>query len=512
MQNAEFQRGATTENGNQKQCFLTANLRFNLRQRDTEKPTILYCVLRLHGQKFTMNSGVKIYPNQWNKRKQLAVISNELSPLDNRNNTIVNDRITNIRQAYNTTISKLKDNPDEVSKLIYIFAEHLNIKAMTRTKKQTPFTDELATLNNKDNFVSEGRKEGRKASIKHLTDYFKAYKLENAPTSINLKNWEGFKSYMLEAEKGNGEHYSQGAIQETLNGVKRLFSIYNEAHGSIIISTEGLKPLKLKKKLNTGQKQSKHIEITETDIERLYSIKLKSESQQRAKDLFLFQCCIGCRVSDLKKIIESDVTPIAINGVSFINYHSKKTNTEANTPLYTKTAKDLFNWVRTLKEFPFNDNAHYNKQLQQAFKNIGGEYDNIVTVTEQRGGKIQTKEKPMWAMFHNHEARHIFVTNMYYRGIPRERVILMTGHASTNIIDEVYMKHNTDKDLLLLASDLQATPQTNEFDSLIREIKMYKAGFYAKVSNAVKTMIKETAIFNNCGFDRACDIMLENLK
>ena len=241
----------------------------------------------------------------------------------------------------------------------------------------------------------------------------------------------------------------------------------------------------------------------------MYSIKLKSESQQRAKDLFLFQCCIGCRVSDLKKIIESDVTPIAINGVSFINYHSKKTNTEANTPLYTQTAKDLFNWVRTLKKFPFNDNAHYNKQLQQAFKNIGGEYDNVVTITEQRGGKIQTKEKPKWAMFHNHEARHIFVTNMYYRGIPRERVILMTGHASTDIIDEVYMKHNTNKDLLLLANDLQPTPTTgkqqineNQYEKLLKEIEelKYKDLWEIEKERIMKGLTKEdkTRILNEC--------------
>lgn len=470
VQVTEKQQVLETKNGNEKQCFLTANLHFNLRQRHTtDKPTIIYAVIRENGKKHAFNTSVKVFPLQWNKRKQLAVVSNELAPLDNRNNTIVNDRLANIRQAYDTTISKLKDNPDEVSKLIHIFAEHLNIKAMVRKKKQTPFTDELATLNNNDNFVSDGRKKGRMASINHLSDYFKAYKLENSPTSINLKNWDGFKSYLLQVKKKNGEHYSQGAIQETLNGVKRLFGLYNEAHGSIIISTEGLKPLKLKNNLNKGQKQSKHIEITEKEIERLYSIKLESESQQRAKDLFLFQCCIGCRYSDLQKIINGEFEIKTIDEQTYINYHSKKTNTEAYTPLYTQTSKDLFSWVQTLKEFPFGDNAHYNKQLQQAFKTIGGNYDSIMTVTEQRGGKIQTKEKPLWAMVHNHEARHIFVTNMCYRGIPRERVIIMTGHASTSIIDEVYMKHDTDKDLLQLTRDLQATAPT-QTDELTPEL------------------------------------------
>ena len=55
----------------------------------------------LKGRQYKINTGVKIIPSQWNKDKQMAIISNCFSKLDNANNKIVNKRINIIYEHYN---------------------------------------------------------------------------------------------------------------------------------------------------------------------------------------------------------------------------------------------------------------------------------------------------------------------------------------------------------------------------------------------------------------------------
>ena len=75
------------------QVFLEFTLNFNIRQTRLNKPTIIYALFSFRGKQYKVNIGVKVYPSQWNKRKQIATISNGQTRLDNRNNEIVNKRI-----------------------------------------------------------------------------------------------------------------------------------------------------------------------------------------------------------------------------------------------------------------------------------------------------------------------------------------------------------------------------------------------------------------------------------
>ena len=64
-------------------------------------------------------------------------------------------------------------------------------------------------------------------------------------------------------------------------------------------------------------------------------------------------------------------------------------------------------------------------------------------ITYQENGKTITK--PLYKLVHTHTARHSFITNMCRKGVPKEDVILATGHENTKMIDEVYA-HLTQKD------------------------------------------------------------------
>ena len=446
------QTEAETEKGNEKQMFLPTSLRFNLRQRaNKDKPTILYAVVYFQGEKHVLNTNVKVKPSQWNRKKQLAVVSNELPELDNRNNTIANKRLEFVQNKFKETLNEISNDPDRLNDFFEIFMAKLNVK-QAKSKKIIDFTTELERLNIQEIGVTESTKKLRSNALKMFVNYLTENNIENKVTSITYKLWEHYKQYLLDLKTSNGKHYVFKSLVEYTSKLKTLFRLYNDSKQTIVISVDALKPLKKHNTLNEEQKQSKHLILSENEIETLYEKKLTDEKQQIAKNLFLFQCCIGCRVSDLQKIVCSEYELKEIDGVTYINYHSKKTNTDTHTPLYTQTAKDLFQWVKTLKKFPFKYTPEYDKQLKKAFKSLN--YTELVPVTDDRNG-IQTTYLHQYEIISSHDARHTFITNMYYNGVPSERLKLMTGHSNTKMIDEVYKKLDMEKELMQLTQTIK---------------------------------------------------------
>ena len=77
---------------------------FNLRKpKIVNKPTNVYCVIYVGGKQHYFATGLKVLPSQWDKKKQIAITSNIQSTLDNRNNQILNDKISQLRGYYKET-------------------------------------------------------------------------------------------------------------------------------------------------------------------------------------------------------------------------------------------------------------------------------------------------------------------------------------------------------------------------------------------------------------------------
>ena len=520
-----------TKNGNDKQVFLQQGIRFNLRQsHDTDKPTIIYCVLRQNGKKYMFNTAVKVMPSQWSRKRQQAIVSNEFSELENRNNTIANDRLKAIRQHYTDTIREIQNNPDKISNLITIFAEDLNIRSMARKKnREQAFTEQLNLININD-IAEEKTKETREQSVAKWKSFIEEQGIADTADNLTYNNWEKFSSWLLMQKQKNGKNFAISSINLYQNYFKALIKRWNKQHPNTPINTQVLSNTKPHKQLTTEQKQSKYIILSSEQIEQAFSTHLQKQQQETAKNLFIFQCLIGCRTSDLKKIIKGEFKTKDINGLIYINYHSKKTNEEAFTPLLTETAKELFEWVKSLKSFPFKYDKEYNQAIKQAFKELG--FTQETEYTEQRGTDIVTGHAPIYQLLHPHTGRHIFATLMYYKGVPLTQVKLMTGHKDTEILSAVYSKLDNNKELENLTKALQAkqpkqaenkpftalletigaTGHNSQIEAIREQIKLYQMGFYSSVDKSIIGKITDTAQHANCSMGKACEILLESLK
>ena len=75
----------------------TAEKPFVLGLPTGSSPLGMYKNLIELNKQIKLSTGVRVYPDQWNVKKQEAYISCRLTELDNENNTIVNEKISKLK-------------------------------------------------------------------------------------------------------------------------------------------------------------------------------------------------------------------------------------------------------------------------------------------------------------------------------------------------------------------------------------------------------------------------------
>lgn len=167
------------------------------------------------------------------------------------------------------------------------------------------------------------------------------------------------------------------------------------------------------------------IYISNDERNRLLEADLSSDKElETQRDIFVFQCLIGCRVSDLYKMTYNSIIDNAIE------YIPRKTKEEraitVRVPL-NDTAKQLINKYRDYERgtlFPYNTEQDYNRKIKEAFKKAG--LDRMVTVLDQ-----QTREevqRPLCEVASSHMARRSFIGNIYKKVKDPNLVGALSGH------------------------------------------------------------------------------------
>lgn len=422
---------------------------FNLREPKSQRPTNIYCIVCIDGKQMKFPTGVKIYPEQWNKKKQEAFISFRLTELDNRNNLIVNEKITSIKQDFLNYKQYLCENPNALVSKVPLLKQYIYKGNMRKKKASITATAVMRNLVCQSN-TAESTKKQHTFNLNKFERFLKANNIEDNFENMNLKTITSYQKHLLET----------GAIPNTIKNIIKgtIFSLLQKAsknndypfcwHDSNLDSFELVKDssnkeLAMNKKVALTEEQLLTIykfEINEKSLQPLFKKKVRNETVERfqeVKDMFLLQAYIGQRISDVPKIYQNPIDH-EHNTITIIQ---KKTNSKAVIPILP-IAKELIEKYKEkeLKYYDDDNRTIPNKTIKPLLKLIGG-FDEEVTY--QENGKTITE--PLYELVHTHTARHSFVTIMCRKGVPKETVILATGHESTKMIDEVYT-HLTQKD------------------------------------------------------------------
>lgn len=412
---------------------------FSLRDGKSDKPTPVYFATRIMNIPIRVSLRVKVYPEQWNPKRQEANLSCCLSELDYRNNLIVNERINRLKILFSEFKCYLCEHPDEIEeKAVKLLKQYIS-KVTMKEKPEKPATFILKQLN-EENKIADSSKRLHLMNLNKFKRFLDEHQILDIWDSMNLETFNLYQEQLVK------ENASPTTISNVIKGT--LFALLKKANRRMDISFKwdksNLESFEVvKDSSNKELARNKKIALTEGQVQQLYSFQPTGDEKRVRKfteirDLFVLQCLLGQRISDMHKFFTEDCGWDEENET--VSIIQQKTGSRAIIPL-TPLSKELITKYKgtSILYYRSNNVAQLNKDLKMLVKDAG--LDDPITY-EENGIK---KTKPLYELIHTHTARHSFVTIMCRKGIPKDAIIIATGHEDTKMIDEVY-SHLTVKD------------------------------------------------------------------
>lgn len=176
-----------------------------------------------------------------------------------------------------------------------------------------------------------------------------------------------------------------------------------------------------------SEKYGKPYYLTKEERNKIEQTKMPTVHLEVQRDIFVFHCFVGCRVSDLRKLTERNI----VNGVLSYTPHKTKddgtTSVVAKVPLHPK-AMELINKYRGKDKqgrlFPFISDQKYNDAIKQIFTIVG--ITRNVEVRNALTGEMEIR--PINELASSHIARRTFVGIAYKQVADPNIIGKMSGH------------------------------------------------------------------------------------
>lgn len=175
-----------------------------------------------------------------------------------------------------------------------------------------------------------------------------------------------------------------------------------------------------------GERYGTPIYLTKEELKQIYEADFsKKPSLDVQRDIFVFQCNIGCRVGDMMRLTKRDV----INGtIEYIPNKTIKDDAKTVVVPLNKMAKAIIEKYKDLpgdQLLPFVASQNYNYAIKDVVKEAG--VTRLVTTLNQL---TRTEEKrPIYEVASSHMARRTFIGNIYKQVKDQRLVSSLTGHS-----------------------------------------------------------------------------------
>jgi integrase len=175
----------------------------------------------------------------------------------------------------------------------------------------------------------------------------------------------------------------------------------------------------------------------------------KNPKLERVRDLFVFGCSTGMRISNYSKVRKKDIQDGAIKVRD-----KKNTDKSLEIPLNDFSIYLLEKYEYDL---PKISNQKFNEYIKEVFKEVG--YDHEVKKTIKIGKELIEEIKPFYERISSHTARRSFITIMKNKKIPDKVIMGMTGHKSLEVFNKYYKPNDEEKkDFMKVVWNMDKTP------------------------------------------------------
>lgn len=399
---------------------------FNLRQPKSKRPTNIYLIVRINQKQAKLSTGVKVYPDQWNIKKQEAYISCRLTESDNINNTIANKKLLELRNQFEEFKRYLCDNPSKLENCWELLRKYIYKDSdMRRSKKINVIHWLRNAIANDKTIKTSGERKGASTMETYLIVLkdFNNFLLEKGREvigfeDINLALIKEYETYLFN-KKVKGEQTT--ATSTVGNKCVQLISIIKRAEPYNLIDIHESKLDKYTKP-KSRQGDENEISLSEGDINKIHSLKL-SGKEEVVKDVFILQCWTGQRFSDMLSL-NKGIVKNTDNGQILEIVQTKRTHRVA-IPLFPVALEILEKYDFNLPEISKNTMLRYLKKIGLK---AGLTEEHIVT--EDKGGKVTNSIKQRWELIGTHTARRSYISNMLKRGYDSHLLMKITGHTT----------------------------------------------------------------------------------
>ena len=405
-----------------------------------EKPREVPIYVRLRDDVVDLwqKTNVMVSPDLWDPKredlKERVVIPKDVRDKFSDN---LHELRKYIRQSYDRDVVK-----NLVSKewLISILVKYSKQKNAPAPKEKSVIFEKLF-----DQFLAEHRmadtRKNQQLVVKKAIMRFELYKQKSANKSFrfNVKNLTGASMKelwdFLENEHTISKDYpelytevegSQSVVSErsrnTLIGfMKRLKVFFSWCIAKGLISESPLSGFDM-----PAEKYGTPIYITKEEMHQIYAHDFSDEPHlDRQRDIFIFQCCIGCRVGDLLRLTRNDIIN---NTLEYIATKTIEENQKTIVVPLNKTAQEILEKYKDYEGkyiLPFITAQKYNDAIKDIFAKAG--ITRNVTWLNPLTGKEE--KKPINELASSHMARRTFVGNLYKQVLDPNIVASMSGHA-----------------------------------------------------------------------------------
>lgn len=227
--------------------------------------------------------------------------------------------------------------------------------------------------------------------------------------------------YPSNIEKGKSEIKGRGE-NTVITLMKKLKAFFNWLYESDKTSNRPFDGFKIgTEKYGTPY----YISVDERNLIARTPMPTKHLETQR--DIFIFHCFVGCRVSDLIKLTKANIT----EGILTYTPHKTKDEGEqavvARVPLHENAVKLIDKYRGTDKKgrlFPFISPQKYNDAIKEIFTIAG--ITRSVEIRNARTGEMEVC--PINEIASSHIARRTFVGNAYRKVSDPNIIGKMSGH------------------------------------------------------------------------------------
>ena len=426
---------------------------FNLRRPKSTKPTPIYYVVYMDGIQHYFATGVKVYPSQWDKKKQIAVVSNTQSKLDNHNNGIVNSKLNLFTQHLSDYKSYLCNNPQDLCRAGELLNKYMN-KSMKNKNININGTDILlSALEYYYKYIAKQpiSPNTRRQSEYNLGHYIEYIKEQGIPDDVKILTQEAlnnYKKYLIDYSK-TVENGKRGGGTDSINHKCQIVALL--INKVICCENDFLKykvsPVNYNVvKESREQKEKCRFALTEEEVQAIKDCSGLTLREEIYRDIFVLQIESGQRASDLIRLLKLQFTKETIKDKTYYIIKTKKEKTNAH-PIETPFIKYFFEKYKdgygdvNLKAIE-NNGSTYNRNIRRIAKKAG--LNRIVSYKDSRGNEC---ESMIHEVLCSHDSRHTFSTIMLKRGYDAKTISKMTGHKNEKMINTVY-GHKDSSDII----------------------------------------------------------------